>query len=102
MIRAPRQVVLRLDNGGLIRATEGGGAAVLSPSAAFAAGLLKQEHLARLEGLISHLRAKLPLEAQPLPGAPGSGHKRKSYELAEVQASREQVPRPLSLAAGAM
>lgn len=84
--RGPRQLALRLDNGGVIRAAEGGGAVRLSAAAAFDAGLLKEEHVARLEGLISQLRAKLPLQAQELPGAGGSGQKRKAHELGEVQA----------------
>ena len=83
--RAPRQLALRLDSGLVIRA-EGGGAVRLSPAAAFEAGLLREEHVAKLEGLISQLRARPPSRGQQqLTGATEVGQKRKSVELGEVQ-----------------
>ena len=76
------RVRLVLDSGCVLReASEGGRAVRLSAAAAFEAGLLKEEHVARLETIISQLRARLPL-----PAAGGSGHKRKAPEPAEVQA----------------
>jgi hypothetical protein len=76
------RVRLVLDSGCVLReASEGGRAVRLSAAAAFEAGLLKEEHVARLEAIITQLRARLPL-----PAAGGSGHKRKAPEPAEVQA----------------
>lgn len=82
------RVRLVLDSGCVLReASEGGRAVRLSAAAAFDAGLLKEEHVARLETIISQLRARLPL-----PAAGGSGHKRKAPEPAEVQACRAIRP----------
>ena len=85
--RASRQLALRLDSGLVIRAAEGGGAVRLLPAAAFEAGLLREEHVARLQGLISQLRARPPSGGHQQPtSAAEVGQKRKSFELGEVQA----------------
>ena len=81
---APKRILsLRLDDGTLIRhESDGAKTVVLKTEEAWKAGLLKENHLLRLQAILCEQHSKLPEEAPPKSISTGS--KRSSDSVVEV------------------
>ena len=94
-----KKLVLRLDDGTVIRAGGGEGeapaAVVLKPAAAYDAGALTEAHLLKAQALLCEVHAKLPEEG-PLRSL-SMGSKRSAdtaYEVGNATAAPPPLPLP--------